>query len=553
MIPKGLLDQAYKSEEHYFYEVSTSTSNIKMISYGIPGYIAIFPQATERQLTNYNQINGGSSNIPAKPSYVCPLGNDYILQNQRDMQTFNNLQYNRNYQCIDYNWWSQDRQNHIPHLPNAELRAPNIQRNIGVTMSEKFYEPQQIIHEHPYEYHQRDLDYKTHISYGYDNSYLSANWSQPPFSKTCYRNQTKYRKEFQQMQEDTIYSKNPYDHDVHLTANMNHSINSTNVTIPKHEEINKHTSDNEPLISYLNFYNTKYKSDDLNTFKKVALDGCLQLKKLLTTNNNKTSGETSELCRSVKSQLSNSMNTIQAELIIPELILGFLHICNSWICISSIITIKQGQVSPYEISLKALFFDFENWQNTSKILLEKLLQTVQQISLEHEHLIKDIYKVEVNSKRSQLEKGENYLEKHNVDLMNLKQQNISMSAYINLGLNTKQTLSQCSEAENCISLTYCEKNDNTLSSNVSTVSAEFQNNKQNFSSLSNQNTAHGLSNTKQQVFFKTRGVFSYFNQENISAENSNNEKEIKNYANNVAQPQKKVSNFQLFQKKHSSL
>lgn len=554
MIPKGLLDQPYdKPEEHYFNEVTTSTPNANMLTYGIPCYIAVFPQPTERQI-NYSQFNGGSSYFPPETPYVYPPGNEFMIPNQRDMRPLNNPQCNRSYQGVDYSWWSHNRQNHLPYIPNTnvEMRPTNMQRNMG--MAERFYE-QQNIHEHPYEY-QRDMGYKAH--YSYDNNYLTNTaCPQLPFPKNFCRNQNKYRREFQQTQEVPIYLKNMYIHDIHTTTNGNHGSNSASITISKPEEPNKSTTDHEQLMSYLTINNLKYKSNDLNTFKKIALDGCLLLEKLLASNNDKNSAKNlEELCRSVKSQLSHSMNTFQTELILRELILGFLHICNSWICISSIITMKQSQnIIPYESNLQTLLVDFENWQNTSKTLLEKLLVAVQEISLDHEQFIKDIYRGTVTSKgNKEPEKNHNDIDEYKTEINNKdfkqKRQNVSTGPNFtnnnNESLNSKQN--QLSLADNSSVFKYGEKDE---ISNSFIVSEEYSNNHQNLNCTLNQNKNHDTSATKQKTLCHSQGIFPCISPD-ISIENNTVENNMEYDVNKITQSERKVTAFPLFQKNISS-
>ncbi|XP_066904233.1 putative uncharacterized protein DDB_G0267840 [Halyomorpha halys] len=552
MIPKGLLDQPYdKPEDHYFNEVTASNPNSNMLSYGIPCYIAVFPQPTERQI-NYSQFSGGSSYFPPETPYVYPPGNEYVIPNQRDVRTLNNPQCNRSYQGVDYSWWNHGRQNHLPYIPNTnvDMRHPNMQRNIG--MAERFYE-QQNIHEHPYDY-QRDMGYKAHFSY--ENNYINTACPQVPFPKNFCRNQNKYRREFQQTQEVPIYLKNMFFHDMHTTTNVSHGNNSPSFTISKPEEANRNTTDHEQLMTYLTINNMKYKSNDLNTFKKIALDGCLQLEKLLATNNDKISAKNlEELCRSVKSQLSHSINTFQTELILRELILGFLHICNSWICISSIITMNKSQnIIPFESNLQTLLVDFENWQNTSKTLLEKLLIAVQEISLDHEQYIKDVYRGTVTSKGiKEPEKNHNDIDDYKTDIINRdfkqKRQNIATVPTFsnnNESFNLKQV--QSSPADNSILFKYSEKDDISCTSNSFVLSEEYSNNYQNINCQLNQNKNHDSFAMKQKPFCHSQGIFSCISSDNMTTENNTVENNIEYEVNKITQTEKKVTTYPLFQK-----
>lgn len=137
-------------------------------------------------------------------------------------------------------------------------------------------------------------------------------------------------------------------------------------------------------------------------FKKMAHTGCRDLERLIAKYNVKSSKvDLEEFCKAVKANLVNtSPGLIQMEPVLREIILAFLHISSSWVSLASLLPVSKEQPNPLDSSLEPLAKEFQQWQEISKTMLEKISLALHGIPNEHERYVSGAYKKNVNPRNT---------------------------------------------------------------------------------------------------------------------------------------------------------
>lgn len=127
--------------------------------------------------------------------------------------------------------------------------------------------------------------------------------------------------------------------------------------------------------------------------KGLVIRGCTVIEKIVTHYNIKSSNvDIKKFSKTVRVGLASRKNVIQIETLIRELILAFLHIASSWVSMRSFLSVSIENQTILENCVDPLAEVFQNWKVASRMILERMITSLQNICVEHEKYMPELCK-----------------------------------------------------------------------------------------------------------------------------------------------------------------